>query len=188
MAPITSRSPVQMATVRPGILRRRTPRPAADPVPEVMAVGGSPRVVTTGQVHDDPHVAELLRATAVIGVGTGVKPDEYPLLEPLQAALGGAALAASRKVTDRGWLPRSRQVGVTGHSIAPRLYVAIGISGKLNHMIGVRAARTVLAVNDDPAAPVFEHADVGLVADWRVAVPELVDLFGARVLGPIGTA
>ena len=78
-------------------------------------------------------------------------------------------------------------MGVTGHSIAPRLYVAIAISGKLNHMIGVRAARTVLAVNDDPAAPVFEHADVGLVADWRVAVPELVDLFGALVLGPIGT-
>jgi electron transfer flavoprotein alpha subunit len=188
VAPITSRSPVQMATVRPGIMRRRTPRPASDPAPEVMAVVGSPRLVTTGQVHDDPHVAELLRATAVIGVGTGVQPDEYPLLEPLQAALGGAALAASRKVTDRGWLPRSRQVGVTGHSIAPRLYVAIGISGKLNHMIGVRAARTVLAVNDDPAAPVFEHADVGLVADWRVAVPELVHLLGPRVLGPIGTA
>ena len=188
VAPITSSSPVQMATVRPGIIHRRTARAAADPVPEVVAVGGSPRIVTSGQVHDDPHVAELLRATAVIGVGTGIQPDEYPLLEPLAAALGGAALAASRKVTDRGWLPRSRQVGVTGHSIAPRLYVAIGISGKLNHMIGVRAAGTVLAINDDPTAPVFEYADVGLVADWRLAVPELVELLEARVLGPIGTA
>ena len=111
-----------------GVLEDGTRTRALDVVPsvtrtlgecEVMEVGGSPRVVTTGQVHDDPHVAEPLRATAVIGVGTGVQPDEYPLLEPLQAALGGAALAASRKVTDRGWLPRSRQVGVTGHSIAP---------------------------------------------------------------------
>jgi electron transfer flavoprotein alpha subunit len=188
VAPIASRSPVQMATVRPGIMHRRTARPASDPAPEVVAVGGTPRLRTTGQVHDDPHVAELLRASVVIGVGTGVQPDEYPLLEPLQTALGGAALAASRKVTDRGWLPRSRQVGVTGHSIAPRLYVAIGIFGKLNHMIGVRAARTVLAINHDPTAAVFELADVGLVADWRVVVPELVDLLEARVLGPIGTS
>jgi electron transfer flavoprotein alpha subunit len=188
VAPITSRSPVQMATVRPGVMRRRATRPAAEPETEVVAVSGTPRLTTTGQVHEDPHVAELLRASVVIGVGTGVQPEEYPLLEPLQTALGGAALAASRKVTDRGWLPRSRQVGVTGHSIAPRLYVAIGIAGKLNHMIGVRAARTVLAVNDDPTAPVFDLADVGLVGDWRVAVPELVDLLVGRVFGPLGTS
>ena len=92
----------------------------------------------------------LAEATAVIGVGQGVAPEDYPLLEPLRDALG-AELAATRKVTDRGWLPRARQVGITGRSIAPRLYVVLGASGKFNHMVGVRAARSVLAINTDPA-------------------------------------
>ena len=81
----------------------------------------------------------LAEATAVIGVGQGVAPEDYPLLQPFQDALG-AELAATRKVTDRGWLPRARQLGITGRSIAPRLYVALGASGKYNHMVGVRAA------------------------------------------------
>ena len=85
----------------------------------------------------------------------------------------GAELAATRKVTDRGWAPRARQVGITGRSIAPRLYVAVGLSGKFNHMVGVRAAGTILAVNADRDAPVFEHCDVGIVGDWHEVVPLL---------------
>ena len=77
-------------------------------------------------------------------------------------------------MTDRGWLPRSRQVGITGRTIAPRLYVALGTSGKFNHMVGVRAAGTVLAVNSDPAALVFQAADIGIVGDWHEVVPLLV--------------
>ena len=88
----------------------------------------------------------------MIGVGTGVTPDEYEELSPLAAVLG-AELAATRKVTDQGWAPRARQVGITGRSIAPRLYVAVGLSGKFNHMVGVRAAGTILAVNADRGAP-----------------------------------
>ena len=76
-------------------------------------------------------------------------------------------------MTDRGWAPRARQVGITGRSIAPRLYVAVGLSGKFNHMVGVRAAGTILAVNEDRAAPVFEHCDVGIVGDWHEVVPLL---------------
>ena len=75
-------------------------------------------------------------------------------------------------MTDKGWAPRSRQVGITGRSIAPALYVALGLSGKFNHMVGVRGAGTVLAVNRDPDAPVFEHADIGIVAEWEAAVDE----------------
>jgi len=93
-------------------------------------------------------------------------------LSPLAATLG-AELAATRKVTDRGWAPRARQVGITGRSIAPRLYVAVGLSGKFNHMVGVRAAGTIVAVNEDRAAPVFEHCDVGIVGDWHEVVPLL---------------
>jgi electron transfer flavoprotein alpha subunit len=117
-------------------------------------------------------IEALARAQVVIGVGTGVHPDEYEQLSPLAAVLG-AELAATRKVTDKGWAPRSRQVGITGRAVAPRLYVAIGLSGKFNHMVGVRSAGTILAVNPDPSAPVFEHCDVGIVADWHEVVPLL---------------
>jgi electron transfer flavoprotein alpha subunit len=115
----------------------------------------------------------LAEATVVVGVGTGVAPDEYDSLGPLLDTLG-AELAATRKVTDKGWLPRARQVGITGRTIAPRLYVAIGVSGKFNHMVGVRAAGTVLAINADADALVFGVADVGIVGDWREVVPLLV--------------
>jgi electron transfer flavoprotein alpha subunit len=132
-------------------------------------------------------VETLARAEVVIGVGTGVAPDEYATLSPL-AALLGAELAATRKVTDKGWAPRARQVGITGRSIAPRLYVALGLSGKFNHMVGVRAAGTILAVNDDAGAPVFEHCDVGIVGDWHLVVPLLQSALAARLESSRGAA
>jgi electron transfer flavoprotein alpha subunit len=120
----------------------------------------------------DDDVETLARAEVVIGVGTGVAPGEYDQLGPL-ARLLEAELAATRKVTDLGWAPRARQVGLTGRSIAPRLYVALGLSGKFNHMVGVRGAGTILALNGERSAPVFGHCDVGIVADWHQAVPLL---------------
>ena len=121
----------------------------------------------------------LAEAHTVIGVGTGVGPDEYAALEPLRVVLG-AELGATRKVTDKGWLPRARQIGITGRTIAPRLFVSIGASGKFNHAVGVRAAGTVLAINPDPDAPIWEHADAGIVADWHDALPLLVERLRAR--------
>jgi len=121
----------------------------------------------------DDDLDVLAEADAVVGVGRGVDPDDYPALEPLLAVLG-AQLGATRKVTDNGWLPRARQIGITGRSIAPRLFVSIGASGKFNHMVGVRSARTVLAINPDADAPVFAVADIGIVADWHDAVPALL--------------
>ncbi|MEX2658633.1 MAG: FAD-binding protein [Acidimicrobiales bacterium] len=173
VAPIESSSPVQVATVRPGVLPRRLPRSAPDPVPELLPAPGRARICTTDVVVEDPLLRELLAAQAVVGVGTGVAPDEYVWLDPLRELLGGAPLGATRKVTDRGWLPRSRQIGVTGHAIGPELYVAVGLSGKLNHMIGVRNSKVLLAINEDVHAEVFRQADVGLVGDWKVLVPEL---------------
>lgn len=172
VADVTCTSAVQMATVRPGVLpvpppRRQVARRSAVPVARRGRVD-----VRRGARDDDVEV--LARSQAVIGVGTGVAPEEYERLGTL-AALLGAELAATRKVTDRGWAPRARQVGITGRSISPRLYVALGLSGKLNHMAGVRSAGTVLAVNVDPQAPVFHFADVGLVADWHLVVPMLED-------------
>lgn len=173
VAAIESRSPVQLVTVRPGTVPHRLPRNRTDPVATELAVTGPAKIVTRDRIVDDFDVATLLEAPAVVGVGTGVEPSDYPLLEPLRLALGGAPLAATRRVTDKGWLPRSRQIGITGHAIAPRLYIAVGISGKLNHMIGVRSAGAVVAVNADPSAPVFELSDVGIVGDWREIVDEM---------------
>ena len=171
VADITCRSATQMVTVRPGVLELPPPRPgrAVSVLTRTIALRGRVRVLADRR---DDDVETLARAPVVIGVGSGVAPEEYEQLSPLAAVLG-AELAATRKVTDKGWAPRARQVGITGRSIAPRLYVALGLSGKFNHMVGVRAAGTILAVNADPHAPVFEHCDVGIVGDWHEVVPLL---------------
>ena len=150
------------------------------------ATGTRGRVRVLSERRDDD-VETLARAEVVIGVGTGVAPEEYEQLSPL-AALLGAELGATRKVTDRGWAPRSRQVGITGRSIAPRLYVALGLSGKFNHVVGVRAAGTILAINRDPGAPVFAHCDIGIVGDWHEVVPLLQDALRNRAAEPDATA
>ena len=172
VAAIHAHSPTQMATVRVGVLPSLEPRVVADPVRESWAADATSRVCVLSRERDDD-LDVLAEADAVVGVGRGVDPDDYTALEPLLAVLG-AELGATRKVTDNGWLPRARQIGITGRSIAPRLFVSIGASGKFNHMVGVRSARTVLAINPDADAPVFAVADVGIVADWREAVPALL--------------
>jgi electron transfer flavoprotein alpha subunit len=180
VADITCTSPVQIVTIRPGVLPVPAPRsPVRAPGRTRRTLGRRGRVTVHAQGRDDD-VEVLARAEVVIGVGTGVAPDEYETLSPL-AQLLGAELAATRKVTDKGWAPRARQVGITGRSISPRLYVAIGLSGKFNHMVGVRAAGTVLAVNGDPAALVFGYSDIGIVGDWHEVLPELEAALRDRV-------
>ena len=171
VASVTATSAVQMITVRPGALPL-IPVPDRTAVVTQAIVNPRSRVRVLGAATDD-ETDYLVKASVVVGVGTGVAAEEYPGLQPLLEILG-ARLAGTRRVTDRGWLPRSRQIGLTGLNIRPRLYVAVGLSGKFNHMIGVRGAGCILAVNSDPDAPVFEAADVGIVADWRHVVPQLV--------------
>ncbi len=174
LVPILSSSPVQMATVRPGVLAGRPPRSVvADLVPEMLPAPAQSRLRTVSVVRSDDDSGELRRARTVVAVGVGVPPDGYSLIDKLRAALGNAALGATRKVTDRGWVPRSRQIGVTGHAVSPRLLVAVGVSGRFNHTVGIRNAGTVLAINSDPGAEIFEQADVGLVGDWQTIVSEL---------------
>ena len=172
IAEITCLSDIRMATVRPGVLpikvnRTGNGRVGIDSVDPV-------RRVRPGLYEKNDDVEVLARAQVVIGVGAGLEPADYQRLSAL-AQLLGAEMAATRKVTDKGWAPRSRQIGVTGRSVAPRLYIAIAVSGKFNHMVGVRAAETVLAINSDPDAPIFQHADVGLVGEWQTIVPMLQD-------------
>jgi electron transfer flavoprotein alpha subunit len=171
VAAITSVSTVQLVTVRPGVLDLLDPREAGAPTVTTLDMDVKGRVRVLDGARDDD-ADELGVAPAVVAVGAGVAPERYRELDDLLAALG-ATLAATRKVTDKAWMPRSRQVGITGHSIRPDLYVAIAVSGKFNHVVGVRAAGTVLAINSDPAAPVFDACDVGIVGDWTEVVPLL---------------
>ena len=157
-----------MATVRAGVLPLLEPRSAPPAPVRTVDVAPYPGMAVFTRTRDDD-LEVLADAEVVIGVGAGIDPGDYPALEPLQTMLG-AELAATRKVTDKAWMPRARQIGITGRSISPRLFLSIGASGKFNHMVGVRSAGTVLAINTDPDAPVFGFADIGIVGDWREAV------------------
>jgi electron transfer flavoprotein alpha subunit len=171
MAAIRSSSPSQLVTVRPGVIGLSAPRGAGSLPIKVVPVVGDPRTRIVSSVIED-EMDELSAAARVIGVGRGVAPDEYVQLDPLRRVLG-AELAATRKVTDVGWMPHARQVGITGRSIAPQLYIAIGMSGKFNHMMGVRRSTRILAINSDPEAAIFGCADIGIVGDWREVLPVL---------------
>ena len=93
-----------------------------------------------------------------------------------------AGLCATRRVTDAGWVPRQLQVGLTGKAIDPRLYIAVGVRGAANHVVGIKRAQTVVAINNDPEAPIFERATLGVVTDWAKIVPRLTWLLRARVI------
>jgi electron transfer flavoprotein alpha subunit len=174
VAAIHCASGVQMATVRAGVLPTLAPRAAPTPTAlDLPAPASRGRVRILARTRDDD-LDVLAEAHTVIGVGKGVAPDAYADLEPLRTLLD-AELGATRKVTDKGWLPRARQIGITGRSIAPRLFVSVGASGKFNHTVGLRAAGTVLAINNDAGAPIFEAADIGIVGDWREVLPVLVE-------------
>jgi electron transfer flavoprotein alpha subunit len=173
LAAINTTSDVSLVTVRPGVLSTRCPRSPRPLRTMVVAGRRRGRVSIKDQARNDD-VAGLLAADAVICVGKAVNPEEYEALSGLREVLG-AELGATRRVTDSTWLPRSRQIGLTGHCISPALYVGIGLSGKFNHMVGVLGAGTVVVVNNDPGAPAFGLCDIGIVADWHEAVPLLTE-------------
>jgi len=173
VAAIHCASEIQMATVRAGVLPTLAPRAPRGITFAAYPLNQRGRIRVLARTRDDD-LDLLAEAHTVIGVGMGVPPDAYEELEPLRRLLD-AELGATRKVTDKGWLPRSRQIGITGRSIAPRLFVSIGASGKFNHAVGVRAAATVLAINANADAPIFDAADAGIVGDWREVLPLLVE-------------
>src|SRR5688500_10218249 len=120
------------------------------------------------------HAVDLSQAERIVAVVRGIKGQEHiALAEKLASALG-AQLAASRPLCDSGWLPMERQVGSSGQTVAPKLYVALGISGAIQHVVGMKGARTIVAINKDGDAPIFEIADYGIVGDLFEIVPAMI--------------
>ncbi|HEY6465724.1 MAG TPA: electron transfer flavoprotein subunit alpha/FixB family protein [Candidatus Acidoferrales bacterium] len=123
---------------------------------------------------------DLSQAPVLVSVGRGIKgPENLPMAEKLAKLLGGE-VAGSRPVCDEGWLPMDRQVGSSGQTVAPKLYLALGISGAIQHVVGMKGARTVAAINKDQNAPIFEIADYGIVGDLFEIVPALIELLEAK--------
>jgi electron transfer flavoprotein alpha subunit len=132
------------------------------------------------QAHEESEGPSIEDADIVVAGGRGLgSPDAFSLVEDLAKALGGA-VGATRAVVDAGWYPYSTQVGQTGRTVSPKLYIACGISGAIQHKVGMQGSGVIVAINKDPNAPIFEFSDLGVVGDLTDIVPKLTELVRAR--------
>jgi electron transfer flavoprotein alpha subunit len=132
------------------------------------------------RAHEESEGPSIEDADVIVAGGRGLGgPENFALVEELAKALGGA-VAATRAVVDAGWYPYAAQVGQTGKTVSPKLYVAVGISGAIQHKVGMQGSGLIVAINKDPNAPIFEYADLGVVGDLHEIVPKLTELVRAR--------
>jgi electron transfer flavoprotein alpha subunit len=140
----------------------------------------STKATMVEQAHAEAEGKSIEDADVIVAGGRGLgAPENFTLAEELAKALGGA-VGATRAVVDAGWYPYSAQIGQTGKTVSPKLYVALGISGAIQHKVGMQSSGTIVAVNKDPNAPIFEFSDLGVVGDVHEIVPKLTELISAR--------
>jgi electron transfer flavoprotein alpha subunit len=164
--------------LRPGLLTPIAPdlqaRPLVDTVNAGPADGPDVRLV---KEHFEPDLGAiaLAQAPVVLAVGLGIGgPENLPQVQKLARSLG-ATLATTRDVVHAGWLPHQLQVGISGRTIAPRVYIGVGVRGAFNHTVGIQKAGVIIAINQNQRAPIFRAADYGIVGDWREYLPPLVE-------------
>ena len=164
------------ATFQSGAYRPDQAKKGSGAAIEEMAVAvGEIRMTPEAPFQEVKQAVDLSKADIIVAVGRGIKSkDNLALAEKLAEVLGGD-LAASRPICDAEWLPIDRQIGSSGQTVAPKLYVALGISGAIQHLVGMKNSGTIVAINKDPEAPIFDIADYGIVGDLFEAVPVLTE-------------
>ena len=173
---ISDNDPPVFATFQSGAYRGdQAARGGGAQVETVQVEVGEVRMKPEAPFQEVKQAVDLTKADVIVAIGRGIKGKEnIALAENLAAALGGD-IAASRPICDAEWLPIDRQIGSSGQTVAPKLYVALGISGAIQHLVGMKNSGTIVAINKDPEAPIFDIADYGIVGDLFEAVPVLTE-------------
>ena len=178
VAPILSKTLPNMVTMRPGLLTPIDAEPDAQATIEEVSVSDFQEAdikVLEQHLQEDLGAIALTQAPVVLGVGMGIGgPENIPQISDLADSIG-AILATSRNVVHAGWQPHQIQVGISGRTIAPKVYLAVGIRGAFNHTVGIQKAGVILAINQNRRAPIFRAADYGIVGDWKEYLPPLIE-------------